>query len=74
MKYIIATEIWIGGKVHMNEMLTQDKSIYLQISEMIENDIMRDIILKKKERQVLMNLSELIQLIRRQPPRESTYW
>jgi len=28
----------------MNEILTQEKSIYLQISEMIENDILRDII------------------------------
>lgn len=34
--------------MHMNEMLTQDKSIYLQISEMIENDIMRDIILEEE--------------------------
>ena len=29
----------------VNEILTQEKSIYLQISEMIENDILRDIIL-----------------------------
>ena len=28
----------------MNEILTQEKSIYLQISEMIKNDILRDII------------------------------
>lgn len=28
----------------MNEILTQEKSIYLQISEMIENDILRDIL------------------------------
>ncbi len=28
----------------MNEFLSQEKSIYLQISEMIENDILRDII------------------------------
>ena len=32
----------------MNEILTQEKSIYLQISEMIENDILRDIILEEK--------------------------
>ena len=32
----------------MNEILTQDKSIYLQISEMIENDILRDIILEEE--------------------------
>ena len=30
----------------MNEILTQEKSIYLQISEMIENDILRDILLE----------------------------
>lgn len=28
----------------MNEILTQEKSIYIQISEMIENDILRDIL------------------------------
>lgn len=33
----------------MNEILTQEKSIYLQISEMIENDILRDI-LREEER------------------------
>jgi hypothetical protein len=27
----------------MNEILTQEKSIYLQIAEMIETDILRDI-------------------------------
>lgn len=30
----------------MNEHLSQEKSIYLQISEMIENDILRDILLE----------------------------
>ena len=30
----------------MNELLNQEKSIYLQISEMIENDILRDILLE----------------------------
>ena len=29
----------------MNEILNQEKSIYIQISEMIENDILRDVIL-----------------------------
>lgn len=39
-----------GGKddYEMNEILTQEKSIYLQISEMIENDILRDIILEEE--------------------------
>ncbi|MGN1147290.1 MAG: GntR family transcriptional regulator [Lachnospiraceae bacterium] len=32
----------------MNEILTQEKSIYLQIREMIENDILRDIILEEE--------------------------
>ena len=33
----------------MNEILTQEKSIYLQISEMIENDILRDILLEEEK-------------------------
>ena len=33
----------------MNEILTQEKSIYIQISEMIENDILRDIILEEEK-------------------------
>ncbi len=32
----------------MNEILTQEKSIYLQISEMIKNDILRDIIMEEE--------------------------
>lgn len=32
----------------MNEILTQEKSIYLQISEMIENDILRGILLEEE--------------------------
>ncbi len=32
----------------MNEILTQEKSIDLQISEMMENDILRDIILEEE--------------------------
>ena len=31
----------------MNEILTQEKSIYIQIKEMIENDILRDILLEE---------------------------
>ena len=33
----------------MNEILTQEKSIYIQISEMIENDILRDILLEEEK-------------------------
>ena len=36
------------GSDDMNEILTQEKSIYLQISEMIENDILRDILLEEE--------------------------
>lgn len=32
----------------MNEILTQEKSIYLQISEMIETDILRGILLEEE--------------------------
>lgn len=33
----------------MNEILNQEKSIYLQISEMIENDILRDILYEEEK-------------------------
>ena len=33
----------------MNEILTQEKSIYLQIAEMIETDILRDILLEEEQ-------------------------
>ena len=33
----------------MNEILTQEKSIYIQISEMIERDILRDILLEEEK-------------------------
>ena len=32
----------------MNEILTQEKSIYLQIAEIIESDILRDILLEEE--------------------------
>ena len=32
----------------MNEILTQEKSIYLQIAEMIDTDILRDILLEEE--------------------------
>ena len=32
----------------MNEILIQEKSIYIQIKEMIENDILRDILLEEE--------------------------
>ena len=33
----------------MNEILSKEKSIYIQISEMIENDILRDILLDEEK-------------------------
>lgn len=36
-----------GGR-KMHQILTQEKSIYIQIREMIENDILRDIILEEE--------------------------
>ena len=33
----------------MNEILSKEKSIYIQISEMIENDILRDILLEEEK-------------------------
>lgn len=36
------------GSDRMSQILSQEKSIYLQISEMIENDILRDIILEEE--------------------------
>ena len=32
----------------MKEVLNQEKSIYIQIAEMIENDILRDVILEEE--------------------------
>ena len=32
----------------MNEILTQEKSIYIQIKEMIEDDILRDVLLEEE--------------------------
>lgn len=51
----------LGGKEEdeMNEILTQEKSIYLQISEMIENDILRDIILEEEKAPSTNELAKL---------------
>lgn len=43
----------------MNQILTQEKSIYLQISEMIENDILRDIIQEEERVPSTNELSKL---------------
>lgn len=36
-----------AGGVNLNELLSQNKSIYLQVSEMIETDILRGILLEE---------------------------
>jgi DNA-binding transcriptional regulator YhcF (GntR family) len=43
----------------MNEILTQEKSIYIQISEMIENDILRDILYEEEK---VLSTNELAKL------------
>lgn len=43
----------------MKELLTQEKSIYLQIKEMIENDILRDILLEEERVPSTNELSKL---------------
>ena len=43
----------------MNEILTQEKSIYIQISEMIENDILRDILLEEEKTPSTNELAKL---------------
>lgn len=43
----------------MNEILTQEKSIYLQIAEMIETDILRDILLEEER---VLSTNELAKL------------
>lgn len=37
------------GSACLNEMLNQQKTIYLQISEMVENDILRDVLLENEK-------------------------
>lgn len=43
----------------MNEFLTQEKSIYIQIKEMIENDILRDILLEEERTPSTNELAKL---------------
>ncbi|MDO5344191.1 MAG: GntR family transcriptional regulator [Lachnospiraceae bacterium] len=43
----------------MNGILTQEKSIYLQIKEMIENDILRDILLEEERAPSTNELAKL---------------
>ena len=51
----------------MNEILTQEKSIYIQISEMIENDILRDILCEEERVPSTNELAKLSQ-------KELTFW
>ena len=43
----------------MNEILNQEKSIYIQISEMIENDILRDVLLEDERAPSTNELAKL---------------
>lgn len=43
----------------MNEILTQEKSIYIQIKEMIENDILREILLEEEKAPSTNELAKL---------------
>ena len=43
----------------MNEILNQEKSIYIQISEMIENDILRDVLLEDERVPITNELAKL---------------
>ncbi len=43
----------------MKEILTQEKSIYIQIAEMIENDILRDVILEEERAPSTNELAKL---------------
>ena len=47
----------------MNEILTQEKSIYLQIAEMIETDILRDILLEEERVPSTNELAKLYAII-----------
>ena len=49
----------------MNEILTQEKSIYLQIAEMIETDILRDILLEEERVPSTNELAKLCRAARR---------
>ena len=44
----------------MNEILNQEKSIYLQIKEMIENDILRDILLENDRVPITNELEKIL--------------
>ena len=58
----------------MQEILNQEKSIYLQIKEMIERDILRDILLEEERVPSTNELAKLLPSIRPQQPRESIFW
>ena len=52
----------------MNEILTQEKSIYIQIKEMIEDDILRDVLLEEER---VPSTNELARLYAINPAKES---
>ena len=53
----------------MNERLTEEKSIYLQIGEMIETDILRGILLEEEQVPSTNELARLYTINPAPPPR-----
>lgn len=49
----------VSQEVVMNEILTQEKSIYIQIADMIEQDILRDILLEEEKAPSTNELAKL---------------
>lgn len=58
----------------MNEILTQEKSIYIQISEMIENDILRDILCEEERVPSTNELAKLYAINPATAAKGSTFW
>lgn len=58
----------------MNEILTQEKSIYIQIKEMIESDILRDILLEEERVPSTNDWRSYMRSTLLQQPKESTCW
>lgn len=59
MNQVTKGQIRIEGSESVNEILTQEKSIYIQIKEMIENDILRDILLEEERAPSTNELAKL---------------
>ena len=58
----------------LQEILNQEKSIYLQIKEMIERDILRDILLEEERVPSTNELAKLYAINPATAARESIFW